>query len=170
MRDPQKKGISLEKISSLLYFSAGLSQPGKNSSRFYPSAGARYPLELYVLSMDTGLEKGLYHYYTRMNILESMRREKNIDINNAFGQNWIFQSKLIIFITAVFQRTLEKYGERGYRYIYMEAGHIGQNISLNCVHLNLNGCAIGGFNDDVINKYLDIDGTVESVIYAFSVQ
>jgi SagB-type dehydrogenase family enzyme len=76
-------------------------------------------------------------------------------------------ASLLIFLTAVFWRTQNKYQERGYRFILQESGHIGQNIHLLCEALNLKCCALGGFriSDEQIEKLLNIDGVTESLVY-----
>jgi len=80
---------------------------------------------------------------------------------------FVKDASLIIFQTAVFWRTCIKYGERGYRFVLQESGHIGQNIYLVSEVLNLKCCALGGFriSDEQIEKLLDIDGITESLIY-----
>jgi len=91
------------------------------------------------------------------------------EILKSTGQDLIKNSSLIILISAVFGRTMVKYKERGLRYIFIEAGHLGQNISLVTEKLGLGSCAIGGFLDKEINKLLDIDSQKESVIYIFAI-
>lgn len=76
----------------------------------------------------------------------------------------LFDASLIIFIATLFERMLLKYGERGYRFILMEVGFVSQNISLICEALDLGSCMIGGFLDDEVNKFLEIDGLSESVL------
>ncbi|GIW65471.1 MAG: nitroreductase [Candidatus Parcubacteria bacterium] len=172
-RDFKQKKISLSKISNLLYYSVGLKNLGitANHKRFYPSAGALYPIETYIISLKTALAKKPYllHYYPRSHSLEELWSLKKKEIRNCFSENFIIKSSLIIILTAVFQRTTRKYGNRGYRYIQLEAGHIGQNFYLLSVTLGLNCCAIGGFIEDKLNKVIDIDGFSESAIYCLAI-
>lgn len=158
--------ITIKQLSSLLYFSAGI----KENNRFYPSAGARYPLEIYIVSLNIqGLSPGIYHYYLKSHSLEYLSNLKKFNLNECFDQSWTRKVSCFIIITAIFKRTTIKYGDRGYRYILIEVGHLGQNIYLNCEALNLGCCAIGGFVDDKLNDLLDIDGLNESAIYVFAI-
>lgn len=164
------KKINLNDISQILFYTAGLR---KNmapwfASRFYPSAGSRYPLEIYLLSLNTELNKGLYHYYPKNHSLEKLLSIKKILLNQYFSNIGDMKPSLFILITAVFQRTIIKYGNRGYRHILLEAGHLGQNVYLISSGLNLGVCAIGGFVENKLNALIDIDGTNESIIYALA--
>lgn len=163
--------LSLKNISTILYYSSGIkkmtSLPFKN--RYYPSAGARYPLEIYIISTNTSIPIGVYHYNVKSNYLEQLFKLDKFDATPYFlDQTWINKAGCIILVTAIFKRTTDKYGERGYRNILIESGHVGQNIYLICEALNIGCCAITGFDDDKLNKLLDIDGLNESVIYAFA--
>jgi len=163
--------ISIRQLSSLLYFSCGL-QRNINKyklNRFYPSAGARYPLETYVISQYVkGLQNGLYHYYIRSHSLEKLMEFDTFDHTKYFRQASVGQSAAIILVSAIFNRTTVKYGNRGYRFVMLEAGHLGQNIYLISAALNMGCCAIGGFIENKLDKLVDIDGLHESVIYAFA--
>ena len=167
------KRVSIKKLSTLLYFTAGLKKEdlGLIANRFYPSAGARYPLEVYILSFKTDLTIGLYHYYIKNHSLEMLSSSDSIDLNFdlIFNQEWIKKASFLIFITARFKRNTNKYADRGYRYILMEAGHMGQNIYLLTEALGLGCCAIGGFVDGQLNKLLDIDGVEESILCVYAV-
>lgn len=167
-RDYTGKELNNRIISSLIFYSAGINDQ-KLQSRFYPSAGARYPLELYILSKKTFLPSGLYHYYVPDHGLEQLLCMKNIDFRDYFAQEWIKDASLVIIITAVFKRSTYKYQDRGYRYIYLEAGHLGQNIYLCSEALGLSCCAVGGFLDKKLNKLLNIDGIEEASIYALAI-
>lgn len=163
--------MNLPDISTLLYFSAGINKvdPKNVNKRFYPSAGARYPLEVYILSLNSELPKGLYHYYLKNHSLEKLLAFDEFDTGKYFNQDWIKTAPLIILVTAVFKRNTVKYGERGYRHILIEAGHLGQNIYLTSAAIDLSCCAIGGYKDTQLEKLLDIDGINESVIYVLAV-
>ncbi|MEM4714245.1 MAG: SagB/ThcOx family dehydrogenase [Candidatus Nanoarchaeia archaeon] len=158
--------LSINELSALLYFTAGIKEDG---SRFYPSGGGRYPLELYLISLETELKKGLYHYYPPNHVLEKLIEIKELNFENIFtpyNQTWVKNAAIIFLVTAIFNRSAIKYGERAYRLILIEAGHIGQNFYLVSEALGLNCCAIAGINDVYIEKMLDIDGVKESLIYA----
>ena len=83
-------------------------------------------------------------------------------------QDMILKAPMVLAISAVFERTTMKYKERGIRYLFQEAGHLGQNLYLASTALGLKCCALGGFDDDSFNKLLDIDGEIEGVIYVFA--
>lgn len=170
-REFSHTSVYLQKLSSLLYFSCGLknNSPPFVANRFYPSGGARYPLEIYLLSLKTELPTGLYHYYVKNHSLEELSLFNKPDLYRYFRQKWTSRASLFILISAVFKRSTVKYGDRGYRHTLIEAGHVGQNIYLLSEALQLSCCAIGGFSDNELNKLLDIDGIDETVIYAFAI-
>lgn len=155
--------LTTKALSTLLYYSAGLKKKNE-SSRFYPSAGGRYPLEIYLISLRSEIPQGLYHYYVKNSSLERLDSFKKQDLTKYVNQDWIKDASCIVIITAVFERTVVKYGERGYRHVLMEAGFLTQNIYLNCAALELSCCGIGGYVDDNLHQYLDIDGITESVV------
>lgn len=168
-RDFSKKPIILPVFSDLLYFSAGmvdLFKENDSTKRFYPSAGARYPLELYPFVFNVRkIKKGVYHYHVKTHSLELL-----LDVPffqrtmRQFNQPWIRKSALLLVISAVFDRTERKYKNRGYRHILTEYGHIAQNLYLISSAFELGCCSVGGFVDDGLNQILDIDGIYESVV------
>ena len=164
------KQLSIEEISKILFFSSGIveiSADWKEGRRFYPSAGARYPLEIYPIILGVrGLKMGIYHYDVKRHALEKILAGNFLkNVLNFINQEWMRNASVIILISGVFERTRVKYGDRGYRYVLMEAGHVMQNIYLLCTAMRLGCCAIGGFIDDGFNELLDLDGEKESVIY-----
>jgi SagB-type dehydrogenase family enzyme len=167
--------ITLNELSKILYFSFGITKKGKSwneAKRAYPSAGARYPLEIYVVTLKVrGLPEGIYHYNCKLHGLELIRKiNLRKDISRlCANQKWVKKASAIIIITCVFERTLMKYGERGYRYIYLDAGHAAQNVYLISTAMSLGCCAIGGFLDDEFNKLLDIEKTTEKTIYLLAI-
>lgn len=166
-RNFKKNSLDLKKISTLLYYSAGLKKDGIH--RYYPSGGALYPLEVYIISVNSDLPKGLYHYYQPGHILELIPGTDIKSLLGCFNQAWLKNSGVIFLITSVFQRLTNKYNDRGYRHILQETGHLGQNIYLTSTALNLGCCAIGGYKDDQLNRSMGIDGIQESIIYSLSV-
>lgn len=163
--------ISKKELSYLLFSSSGLTRLGKtfdDSRRPYPSAGARYPLEVYPLILNCGeIKKGLYHYNVKEHSLELLLQK---DLTDWFfkvvgEEQWLKQSAVVLIITGVLDRTRIKYGDRGYRYILIETGHLGQNISLLATELGLGSCALGGFIDVEVDRLLDIDFTKETTLY-----
>lgn len=166
-RNFKKDSLDLIKISSLLYYSAGLKKDRVH--RYYPSGGALYPLEVYIISVNSDLPKELYHYYQPGHLLELMPDINVKSLLGCFNQSWLNNSGVIILITAVFQRLTNKYSDRGYRHILQETGHLGQNIYLTSTALNLGCCAIGGYIDDKLNTLMGVDGIKESIIYSLAI-
>ena len=174
-RNLSGKSVDMASLGALLFYSAGII-PGEKqwnlTRRFYPSAGARYPLEVYLSTSNVkGLANGLYHYNVRQHSLDVLWQKQNLNktISKITNQDWVGKSNIIILITSVFQRTQTKYGERGLRHIFLESGHLAQNIYLVGTALKLKVCAIGGFIDDKLNKILDIDGEDEGILYILAV-
>ncbi len=167
-RNFSTKKLTLKEISTILIYSAGINNRNPNH-RFYPSAGAKYPLEVYLISLNSEISKGIYHFNIKKNYLELIN--KDFDLKKMFYQPWkIENSSIIIVITSIFFRNMIKYGNRGYRYVLIEAGHVGQNIDLLCSSLNIGVCAVGGYYDINLNEYLNIyDDNIESSIYAFAI-
>lgn len=174
-RDFQGKFLKLENLSRLLLYSAGIvkkSLEWDETRRAYPSAGARYPLEVYVVVFKVkSLTPGIYHYNVKEHSLELIRRGsfKKEMVKYTNYQEWIKNSSIVILISAVFKRTKIKYKNRGYRYVFLEAGHMGQNFYLVANSIGLRCCSIGGFLDDEINRLIDLDGIKESVIYILAI-
>jgi SagB-type dehydrogenase family enzyme len=133
-----------------------------------PSGGALYPLEFYFHSVQTeGLEPGLYHYNPAGNRLAHLQRG---DLSRALCQalvqpNLVTDSSAMLFITAMFERNTFKYGNRGYRFTLLEAGHAAQNVNLMATGLGLGIINIGGFFDRQIDEILGLDGLSHSTIY-----
>ena len=167
--------ISKDELFYLLFSSCGLTYLGEafdDSRRPYPSAGARYPLEVYPIILNCkGLEKGLYHYNVKENCLELLLQEDLSKwlIKITGGEKWIANAAVIFIITGVLDRTRIKYGDRGYRYTLIETGHLGQNICLLATELGLGTCPIGGFIDDKINELLDIELQKEFSTYIIAI-
>lgn len=160
------KPITSDKLSNLLYFSAGLKSPKAPwlANRFYPSAGSRYPLEVYLLCLNCEIPKGLYHYYLKNHSLELLLKFDKFSLTKYVNQAWAKRAACFIIITGVAKRTTVKYGERGYRHMLTEAGHLGQNFYLVGSTLGISCCSLGGYNDMQMEKLLDIDGQRESIV------
>lgn len=142
------------------------------SYRFYarpvPSAGALYPLEIYAATQAVEtLPDGVYHYAGLDHCLESVKQGAVLkglgDL--LLGQFFLDNANAALFFTAVFDRTLNKYGPRGYRYILMEAGHVAQNVCLLAAELGLATICLGGFVDHRLNGWIGLDGTTEAAVY-----
>jgi len=168
-----KTPLSFKEISQVLYFSAGIKKNKKSDQvkRMYPSAGARYPLEIYVVILNSKeIPEGIYHYNVKWNTLELLEKGdfKQI-ITEATQQKWVRNSAMVIIITAIFERTVIKYGIRGWRYILLDAGHLAQNVYLVSTALRLKCCSIGGFVDEKIIKLLDLNPNFELPIYLIAI-
>ncbi len=165
--------INLDELSLMLKYSCGITRQTENGDgrRAYPSGGARYPIETYglIINAGQGLKPGFFHYNIEKHQLEMLwqKRVTKKDLAQIAIYEFVENASLIIFLTAVFWRTQNKYQQRGYRFILIEAGHIGQNIHLISEALNLKCCALGGFrvSDEQIEKFLNIDGLVESLVH-----
>ncbi len=170
IRKFSRKPVDLKKLSSFLYYSAGIN-PKHNfkERRFYPSGGARFPLEVYVISQNTKLTQGIYHYYVKNNSLEYLADFDKEAVKKITSLPWARQAACLIIITTIFKRNTNKYGERGYRFILEEAGHLAQNFYLLASALNLGMCAIGDYIDDYVNGLIDVNSSEETVIYLAAV-
>jgi SagB-type dehydrogenase family enzyme len=168
IRDFQQQPISKDQLSYLLWASTGIQRiEGGYEFRTVPSAGALYPIETYVVVNDVRkLEAGVYHYSIKAHQLEQLKQgEFRQEITAAALGQGMCQTSAVVFVwSAVFERCKWKYGQRAYRYIYLDAGHIAENLALAAVSLNLGSCEIGALYDNQVNAILDIDGTEESVL------
>ena len=168
--------VELKNLSQLLFYSAGIIEKREDNwnktRRAYASAGARYPLEIYlfVLRGNEEIKEGIYHYNVKEHLLEKLietNLRKKI-YSEIIWQEMVLKAPVLLIISAIFERNMMKYKERGYRYILLEAGHLGQNIYLVSTALGLKCCAIGGFDEDKFHQLLDIDGEEEGVLYVFA--
>jgi SagB-type dehydrogenase family enzyme len=163
--------LSLAELSRLLHAASGITDPARGF-RAAPSAGALYPLETYALVHSvTGVEPGLYHYAVADHTLEQLRvGDLRTEIMVAgIGQEMLSQAQVCFVLSAIFQRTRWKYRERTYRYVQLEAGHVGQNLYLAATSMGLGACAVGAFLDDELNDLLGVDGEEEAALYIITV-
>ena len=167
-RDFRKPKISKKDLSTLLYYAFGIKQ---DEHRFYPSGGARYPLESYLLLNSGELASGLYHYYVKSHSLEQLVKGTHDVSSFVYPHMFDKVDKIsaVIFVTSVWQRTQKKYHERGYHYAFIEAGHAVQNLLLAGTALSYEMCPIGGYFEEEVHNLLDIDGIHESIIYAVAI-
>lgn len=153
-RNFRDKDLDLEQIGQLVWAAQGITAKSWGMGfRSAPSAGALYPMEIYLVKKD-----GLFHYLPQTHKLEVLgeRDLRNALAGAALGQNPISRAPLDIVICAVFERVTGKYGQRGIRYTHIEAGHIAQNIHLEAVALGLGSVPIGAFSDDSVRKVLNL--------------
>ncbi len=165
VRDYKRGGLSLEQISQLLWAASGRNLYQKTS----PSAGATYPMEIYLVVGEVeGLEPGVYHYSLSRHVLELIREQdvRKRLFRAAMEQEMIEEAPVNIIIAADYDRTTGRYGQRGIRYVDMEAGHMGQNVSLQAVALSLGTVMIGAFEDKKVKEVL---GVKEEPLYIIPV-
>ncbi len=170
IRDYAPDPLTLDEVSQLLWASQGITREGGEwQFRTAPSAGALYPIETYLgVNRVQGLVPGLYHYEVRNHRLAFLREDELIGqslTRAALGQTMCTRAAVVFVWTAVLARSVRKYGERAYRYIYLDAGHVGQNLYLAATALGLGCCAVGAFFDDEVNAVLDVDGREETAVY-----
>jgi len=141
--------------------------------RNVPSAGSRHPLETFLdIRRVEGIKPGLYYYHPVKHCL--ILYDDSPEIATKIYEGCMFQEMIptaaVNFIlTAVPYRTVWRYGQRGYRYLYLDAGHIGQNIHLAAEAIDAGACMIGAFLDEAMNDAIGLDGIDEFVIYIASV-
>lgn len=168
VRDFQDRSISLGQLSYLLWASSGIQRTEDGYEfRTAPSAGALYPIETYIVANNVKtLEPGVYHYGIRAHQLEQLAQGdfRRQIAAAALGQEMCAAAGAVFVWSAVFERCRWKYGQRAYRYIYLDAGHIAENFALAAVSINLGTCEIGALFDDHINAIVGIEGVEESVI------
>jgi SagB-type dehydrogenase family enzyme len=155
-RNFSSKPLTPSEISQVLWAAQGITRNW--GGRATPSAGALYPLELYLV-----LREGLFHYMPRTHQLIRVSDQNVIDdlSSAALGQECVSGSPAIVVITAVYERMERKYGRRGERYVKIEAGHAAQNIHLQAVSLGLGSVPVGAFNDDQVRKVLSLPANHE---------
>lgn len=173
IRSYSAKPISEAQLSYLLWISTGIQRKERNHEfRTVPSAGALYPIETYIVANKIkNLKRGTYHYSIRSHSLEGLRSggfSRKVTIA-ALEQKMCSESAVVFIWTAIFSRSKWKYAQRAYRYIYLDAGHIAQNLALAATSIGLGSCQIGAFYDDEVNQIIEVDGVRESAIYLSSV-
>lgn len=152
------ENLTINDVSQLLWAAQGITSAG--GGRTAPSAGALYPLELYLVVGDVeGIDKGVYKYIPEEHELEKVKdgdtRTELADA--ALGQACVRDAAIDIVFTAVYERTTGKYRERGIRYVQMEAGHAAQNVYLQAVSLDLGTVVIGAFVDGEVKESMNME-------------
>jgi SagB-type dehydrogenase family enzyme len=169
IRDFSEKPLSKEHLSYPLWASTGIQRKERGFEyRTAPSAGALYPIETYVIINNVkNIEQGIYHYNIEHHNLEGIKKGdyRYAITEAALNQPMCYHSASIFIWTAIFNSSKCKYGERAYRYIYLDAGHIAENLALSATSINLGTCQIAALYDDEVNQLIEIDGITESTIY-----
>ncbi len=167
VRNYQNIPLSIKELSQILWAAQGIT--AKWGGRTAPSAGATYPLEIYVaVGRVERIEPGLYHYIPSSHELDSVLKGDIRDKLCAacLGQQSVKKAPVIIIIAANFSRTEKRYRERATQYVYIEVGHAGQNIYLQAESLGLGTVAIGAFDENQLKELLKIN---EQVVYIMPV-
>jgi SagB-type dehydrogenase family enzyme len=157
IRDYTDEPLTLAEISQLLWAAQGITHP--NGYRTAPSAGALYPLEIYLVSGNvTGLPSGVYRFIPKghelVKISEGDRRSELCQA--ALNQKSVEQAVAVIVIAAVYERTMVKYGDRGIQYVHMEVGSAAQNVYLQAASLDLGTVFIGAFYDEDVKAVVGL--------------
>jgi len=156
--------LILREVGQLLWAAQGASGDGKRNA---PSAGATYPLEVYLVAgaMEDA-PAGIYKYDQKHHmLLEIKPGDYRQDLSAAcLGQPWVLSAPVSLVITAVPERTTQKYGKRGFNYVYAEVGHASENVYLQAFVLGLGTVVVGAFDDDEVSEVLGL-GDNEIPIY-----
>jgi len=157
IRNYKNEALTLAEMSQLLWAAQGITHPG--GYRTVPSAGALYPLEVYVVAGNVeGLQAGIYKYRPQGHELKKVA-EGDVRAElcaAAIDQECIEDGAAVLVFAAVYERTTRKYGERGVRYVHMEVGHAAQNVYLQAVSLGLGTVVVGAFDDGGVERLLQM--------------
>jgi len=165
VREYQEAGLDLSAIGQLLWAAQGITDP--RGFRTAPSAGALYPLELYVVAGNVdGLSPGVYHYHPDRHRLQHTEAGdlRHMLARAALAQPWVKAAAAVVVVTAVYDRTTRKYGERGIRYVHMEVGHAAQNLFLQAEALGLATVVVGAFEDNAVATALKLPTDVQPLM------
>lgn len=165
--------VSLAELAKVLHMSYGVTRDDDGSGaarplRISPSAGALYPLELFLYAARVdGLTAGLYHFDAENGDLDALALAPHADrpAGLVVQPDLADSAAATLFVAAVFFRSTFKYGDRGYRFVLLEAGHLVQNAILTAAALGLEAASIGGYFDRDVDRYLGFDGLNQSVVY-----
>lgn len=164
IRSYRDEALELRHASQLLWAAQGVTRP--DGHRTCPSAGALYPMELHLaVGRVDGLPSGTYRYLPEEHLLvQSLSQDVRPALANAaLGQSMVAKAPLVIVICAFYKRITRKYGERGQRYVFMEAGHAAQNIHLQAVSLHLGTVVVGAFQDERIKSVMRLEEDEEAL-------
>ena len=157
LREYSSQPVSLAEVGQLLWAAQGITH--SRGLRTAPSAGALYPLELYLVAGNvTGLEAGVYHYQIHKHrLVQHVPGDKRKALAQAaYMQTWLSDAPVVIVFSADYKRTSKKYGKRAKRYVHMEVGYAGQNLFLQAEDLGLGSVVVGAFFDDDVAKVLQL--------------
>lgn len=151
VREYSIEPLSLDDIGQLLWAAQGITS--EVGGRTAPSAGGTYPLELYVVTKD-----GVSRYLPEDHALERLADgDLRSDVSRAaLSQEWVEEAPAVFVLTAVYERTEQRYGDRAERYVKIEVGHAAQNLLLQAVSLGLGAVPVGAFHDDQVAEVLNL--------------
>jgi SagB-type dehydrogenase family enzyme len=160
--------LSLGELSQLLWATYGVTEP-QEGAKTAPSAGALYPLDIYLMVGKGGVEgseSGVYHYLPARHALASqVLRDRRKEVARAsLDQQWMADAPIMVIITAEYRRTTGKYRERGIRYVHLEAGHAAENLFLQGVALGLGAGIVGAFYDNAVVEALELPAGHEPLL------
>lgn len=169
--------IALDALATLLFAGYGVTRDNADTIwprpfRTVPSGGALYPLEIYLHAASVGgLAAGLYHYDPGNHVLHELTGgDQTESLASMLVQPELARSaSVLFFLSAIPERSCFKYGDRGYRFLLLEAGHVAQNINLVATALGLGVLNIGGYLDHEIDAWLGVDGITQSAMYLIAV-
>ena len=156
-REFRNTPLALAEVSQLLWAAQGITSP--EGRRTAPSAGALYPLEVFVVAGNVdGLPAGVYRYRPQgHDLTRVVEGDRRVELSSAAQeQTWLKGAPAIIVIAGVYERTAVKYKERAERYVHIEAGHASQNVQLQAVALELGAVIVGAFDDDQVKRVLGL--------------
>lgn len=170
LREFSPRPFSLEQLAWLLWASQGVQELKEiRTVRTVPSAGGRHPFDTYLaISKAEGLKPGLYRYLALTHQLVQLQEDPNIGARLAeicLNQEWIADAATVFLWAAVPYRSAWRYSERAWRYLFLDAGHVCQNLYLACETIAAGCCAINAFDDDRLNQFLGLDGKTSFAIY-----
>lgn len=169
IRSYKDEALGIDELAQLLWSAQGITN--ERGFRTAPSAGATFPLEMFVVANNVEtLSTGIYHYHPHEHGLELLREE---DVSSplfraCLSQSMILDGGAVLVFAAVFERTTDRYGERGERYVHNEIGHAGQNVHLQAAALDLGTVVIGAYRDDEVEDILQL-GDQYRVLYLMPV-
>ncbi len=175
LRTYGQKALKLEELAFLLWCTQGVQRVTDRpvTLRPVPSAGARHALETYLLANNVeGLAPGLYRYMALGHKLLALRLGKHFGravVEAAGGQEFLGKSAATFIWCADVYRMTWRYGDRGYRYIHLDAGHVCQNLYLSAAAVECGVCAVAAFDDDQLNELLGLDGDSMFAVYLAAV-
>ena len=168
-REFSRRPITFDELSQLIWATQGITARSWGFDfRTAPSAGGLYPIETYlIVNRVEEISAGIYHFSVKTGQLVLIREgQLGPELSRAaLGQEMLGEAACVFIWTAIVERSKWKYRERAYRYIYMDAGHIGQNLYLGAAGLDLGCCTVGAFFDEEVDQLIGIDGQREITIY-----